>query len=387
MKTMKHFYMILAAALTICSISCKDEAEYPDVILITGTEENNTVSLAVEGPTSMGLTVTATDLVPTDTRVTLKINPELVAELNRQTGRNYVMLPEGMYRLSSDAVTIRAGQYVSDQTELFITSVDDFEEGANYCVPVSITGSDGAMPILEASRTIFIAIRKTIITQAVNLGKNTYFTVPSFLANPDVQGLSQLTMECRVLANSFHASNPYISSIIGIEEKFLLRFGDVSIARDEIMLAGGEVTVGITKGKYQLAAPDKFVVGRWYHVAAVYTGFAMNLYIDGRLAASTDAAQGIIDMSWDWAGGFHIGYSADGRMLDGYVSEARLWSKALTTSQLQENLCAVDPTSDGLIAYWRFNSAEDRNVLDLTGHGHTAVANRNITWAQGVRCP
>ncbi|MDR1680766.1 MAG: DUF1735 and LamG domain-containing protein [Prevotellaceae bacterium] len=387
MKKMKHFYMILTAALIVCSISCKGEAEYPDVLLITGTEDNNTVSLALDGPTSMGITVTATDLVSADTRVTLKVNPELVAELNRRTGRSYTAPPEGSYQLANNAVTIHAGQYVSDQTELFITSVDDFEEGANYCIPVSITGTDGTMPVLEASRTIFVTIRKILITQAVNLRKNTYFTVPSFIDNPDVAEMTQLTMECRVLANTFHGSNPYISSIIGIEEKFLLRFGDISIDRDQLQLAGGEVTVGITKSKYQLAAPDKFAAGRWYHVACVYTGFVMNLYIDGRLAATTDATQGYIDMSWDYAGGFHIGYSADGRMLDGYISEARVWNKALTASQLQDNLCAVDPTAEGLVAYWRFDSAEGRDVLDLTGHGHTAVANRDITWITGVRCP
>ena len=381
---MKSYSILLSVFLLACTMGCKGETEYPDVILMTGTEDVNTVSFAIEGPTSMGLTVTATDVVPTDTRVTLNVAPELVAALNRQTGKNFVMPPDGCYSLSSNTVVIHAGQHISEQTEFRITSTDEFEEGANYCVPVSITGTDGSMPVLEPSRTVFVLIRKTIITQAVNLGKNTYFTVPSFLANPDVSALPELTLECRVLANSFHSANPYISSIIGIEEKFLLRFGDVSIARDEVMLAGGEVTGA---GKYQLAAPDKFTPGRWYHVAAVYNGSAMMLYIDGRIAASTEAAKGVIDMSWDWAGGFHIGYSADGRMLDGYISEARVWSKALTASQLQENLCYVNPTSEGLVAYWRFNGSEGGDVPDLTGHGHTAVASRAITWVAGVRCP
>jgi hypothetical protein len=381
---MKNIISIFCLVLLFFTYSCKDTAEFPDVIYITGTEETNTVSFAIEGPSSMGLTVTASDIVSADTKVNLKIRPELIAGLNAKTSKNYVIPPDGSYNLSADNVIIRAGKHISEQIVFNITATDGFEEGSNYCIPVSISGTDGSMPVLEPSRTIYILIRKTIITKAVNLRKSTYFTVPSFLLNPDVSALPGLTMECRVLANTFHGSNPFISSIIGIEEKFLLRFGDVSIAKDQIMLAGGEVTGA---GKYQLAAPETFSAGKWYHVAAVYTGSAMILYVDGRMVASTEAAKGVIDFSYDWAGGFHIGYSADGRKLDGYVSEARIWSKALTASQLQENLCYVDPTSDGLVAYWRFNDSDGRNVTDLTGHGYTAVASENITWIEGIKCP
>jgi hypothetical protein len=381
---MKYLLPICCAVVLFFTNSCKEADEFQDIIYFTGTEESNTVSFAIDGPSSMGLSVTASDLVSIDTKINLQIRSELIENLNRQTGKNYVIPPTGSYNLSADNVVLQAGKHVSEQVVLHITATDGFEEGANYCIPISIIGTDGNMSVLEPSRTVYVVIRKTIITQAVNLRKSTYFTVPSFLLNPEMSAFPEVTLECRVLANSFHGSNPYISSIIGIEEKFLLRFGDVSIARDEIMLAGGDVTGA---GHYQLAAADKFVTGKWYHVAAVYTGSEMILYIDGRKAASTEAAKGVVDFSYDWAGGFHIGYSADGRKLDGYVSEARVWSKALTAGQLQENLCYVNPAAEGLVAYWRFNDSDGRNVPDLTGHGHTAVASENITWITGVRCP
>jgi hypothetical protein len=380
---MKYLLPICCTVALFFTNSCKEADEFRDIIYFTGTEETNTVNFVIEGPSSIGLSVTASDIVPADVNVQLQIQPELIVQLNQQTGKNFVIPPNGSYNLSSNNVILQAGKHVSEQTLLNITSTDAFEEGANYCVPVSIIGSDGTMSLLESS-TVFFLIRKSLITQAVNLRKSTYFTVPSFLLNPEMSALPEVTLECRVLANSFHSSNPYISSIIGIEEKFLIRFGDVSIARDEIMLAGGEVTGA---GKYQLAATDKFVTGKWYHVAAVYDGWEMILYADGRKIASTSAVKGVIDFSYDWMGGFHIGYSADGRKLDGYISEARVWSKALTASQLQENLCYVNPAAEGLVAYWRFNDSDGRNVTDLTGNGHTAVANENITWVQGVRCP
>lgn len=368
---------------------CKKAADYHDVVFFTGTEESSITRFALESPSSMALTITSTEKVTSDVVVDLQIKSELVESLNETTGKNYKMLPAGSYSLSSNSVSISAGKHVSDQVMLNILSTDDFEEGVNYCVPVSILSvKGGGLSILEPQKTIFVAINKTIITQAVDLKGSNYFTVPSFIKNADLAALSEITMECRVYVNSFQASNPYISSIIGIEEKFLLRFGDVSIEKDQLQLAGGEVTLPDgSKGKYQLATNEQFSVGKWYHIAAVYNGSTMSLFVDGKQATYTQASKGVVDFSWDYMGGFHIGFSERGRFLNGYVSEARVWGKALNSAQLQENLCYVDPTSDGLVAYWRFNGDEEGRVTDLTGHGHTAVANSGITYVQGVRCP
>ncbi len=63
------------------------------------------------------------------------------------------MLPAGSYRLSDDAVTIAEGTNVSTPSSFEIVSMDDFDEGAHYCVPLKITGTSNGMGVLEASRT------------------------------------------------------------------------------------------------------------------------------------------------------------------------------------------------------------------------------------------
>jgi hypothetical protein len=51
-------------------------------------------------------------------------------------------------------------------------------------------------------------------------------------------------------------------------------------------------------------------------------------------------------------------------------------------------MCYVDPTSDGLIAYWRFNGADaNGNVPDLTGHGFDAQAQGTMQYVEGIKCP
>ena len=87
--------------------------------------------------------------------------------------------------------------------------------------------------------------------------------------------------------------------------------------------------------------------------------------------------------------GFHIGRSETGRYFNAYVSEARVWRRALSQVELKNNLCYVDPTSEGLIAYWRLDTSDDgRTVKDLSGNGYDAVSSKgSITWVENIKCP
>lgn len=50
-------------------------------------------------------------------------------------------------------------------------------------------------------------------------------------------------------------------------------------------------------------------------------------------------------------------------------------------------MCYVDPTTPGLVAYWRFNGADDKKVTDLTGNGYDAMAAYTLKFMDHVRCP
>ena len=73
----------------------------------------------------------------------------------------------------------------------------------------------------------------------------------------------------------------------------------------------------------------------------------------------------------------------------GCLSECRVWNVARSQAQIASGVCYVDPTSEGLLAYWRFDGQlqNDGTVLDETGHGHNAVPSGNINWLENQRCP
>jgi hypothetical protein len=62
---------------------------------------------------------------------------------------------------------------------------------------------------------------------------------------------------------------------------------------------------------------------------------------------------------------------------------------ARTLDQIDNGICYVDPKSEGLIAYWRFNGEiqDDGTVLDETGHGYNATPFGTVTYVDKQKCP
>jgi len=380
MKT-KYSLVIIIAAVFISG--CQKSLPYSDVIFFTGTETTPETKFTLDEPASIGISVTSSAKMEKNISVSIEIEPGMIAAYNDLTGNSYEFLPAGSYELSSNRVVIENGSYVSESAWFSVISLDQFAEGVIYCVPITITDVDHDIDVLEASQTKYLIINKTIITQAVNLNNSTYFAV-DFESDLTLSYVPALTFECRVYMDGFQTSNPYISTVMGIEESFLLRFGDVSVANNQLQLAGGL----ISGKKYPVTSKTFFSTGRWYHIAAVYNGSTISLYVDGVLDSYTDAQSGGADLTYNYNGNFYFGYSAGGRRLRGYISEARVWTRALTAAELQSNLCYVNPDSNGLLGYWRFDTIDENgNLPDLTGNGFDAVPNNEVTWVGGVRCP
>lgn len=381
-KNIKYINLIIATCLMFF-VSCTEAEKFQDALFFTGTEITPTSIYAVDAQSvpDIGVTVSASCKVKNAVKIHVKPAPDLLESYNEEYGKNYKLLPEGSYELSSEKVTIKAKENVSNPVKLAILSMDNFEEGVTYCLPISISNVEGNLPVLESSRTIYMVLNQTIITKAASLSggwSGLYFTVP-FVDNDALKGVPQLSMETRLYVNKFQARNPYISTVMGIEENFLLRFGDVNIKPNQIQLAGGG---------FQVTGSTQFQTHKWYHVAVVYDGAEIKLYVNGKLDGSIAAPRGPIDLTDQWSGGFHVGMSCGGRTLDGVISEVRVWKRALTAQEVANNMCFVDNTYyDDLIAYWRFNEGQEVDkIKDWSGHGWD-LNNTVNQWVEGVRCP
>ncbi|MFT3978894.1 MAG: PKD domain-containing protein [Ferruginibacter sp.] len=192
---------------------------------------------------------------------------------------------------------------------------------------------------------------------------------------------SALSFEGWIKPAAFKSASPYISSIIGTETSdanaALLRLGDASVANNKL-----QFVLSIGGSQKKLAAVSTLSTNTWYHVAATYDGATMKLYINGVLDASVAqtgavTANGVfyISRSWD-----------DSRCFNGWMDEMRVWKKALTATEIQNNKCSTSPSSTSLEGYWRFNDGSGTSAQDTTGHNYTGSLTNmdNSNWRTDV---
>lgn len=381
------YLLSIATFIVFLFSSCQEAVEHKDVILFTGTESSPVIKFTVEGPSSVALTVMATDKVAEDTQVGLAVANDLLELYNEEKSRSYTTLPTDNYELESTATVIKAGTNVSESVRLNIKSLNGLEESKIYCVPITITNVSTGMTVLESSRTVYIVLNRPIISRAMNLGGGCAFNVPKFQTDERVSSMLAITMEARVHSNAWATVNPYISTVMGVEENYLLRFGDISLNRGDLLQMG---PAKIGNKKYFVTGKEAYSIGKWYHVASVYDGSSVAIYVDGKLDVKFTVNPATVNLNDTYCDGFWIGKSEKGRTFKGSISEVRVWNRALTASEIQDNACVVDPKSKGLLAYWHFNAVQEDGVTvrDETGNGFDAIGNNNkFTWVENVQCP
>lgn len=366
-----NFY-ILFLLFTLVFSGCKNADSFVDVVYFTGTESSPVVRYSVEQPTNIGLSVTASCKVKTPVNVKFSTAPDLVDVYNKKEGTAYKLLPENCYKFEANNFTIESGQHMSSSIALSILNLEEFENETTYLLPVSLVQAEG-LDILTSSQIMYIVISRPIITRAPQIDGR-FFQVP-FANDPSLSSLTSLTLETRVKVDNFANYSPYISTVFGIEGHFLLRFGDVTIKPNQIQVAGAGL---------ETTAPTLFDTGKWYHIAAVYDSKTVKIYINGKLDVSKAAAGNPINLGDPR--NFYIGRSENGRPIYGAISEARVWKKALTQKEIVNNMCSVDPMSEGLIAYWRMNEGPNADLKDWTGHGWD-LGMTTASWITDVRCP
>ncbi|MGN0213521.1 MAG: DUF1735 and LamG domain-containing protein [Muribaculaceae bacterium] len=401
---MKKYILLLATAFTLGLSSCDNGPEYGDALFMTGTLSSPKVKFLLEGESSTAVTVSSTAKAEEDITVNLVEAPELLEEYNKQYGYNCIMPPTGSYHLEGDHVVISKGKAISSGLEITADGTL-LEEGVSYCLPIKIqSSSNSSLKVLEASRTVFVHFTKVIRIKAAYLARNNAFTIYGFAGDDSpVKALQQMTLEMKVMPISFPStpnSANGISSLCGCEENFLFRFGDgAGQPTNRLELSKGSIGIAEhpdKKDHYGAWSEDGFDTGKWHHFAAVYDGQYLRVYLDGEQIQFVETKNGgTINLScaYDghtWNDTFAIGRSVGfQRMFDGCVSECRVWDVARTTAELNDGICYVDPTTPGLVAYWRFNGElqDDGTVRDETGHGYNATPYRAIQWMENQMCP
>lgn len=346
---------------------------------------NGEISAFLEESSPVTFTIASSKKVDKDVKVNFEVvrdSSEALAAFNRANGTNYWLMPEDNYDFEDEVATIKAGSAVSEPITVNV-DIEGFKNGVVYCIPLKITGSDAGMGPVPGVEYAFVTVRGYVYASAASLPGGSYFSMPNTVNAPAL-ALEVCTLEIRVKVNKWASSNPFISSVMGVEENFLMRFGDISCDPNQLQLAGQGVSI---------TSKAHFETGKWYHVAIVGDGIKQNckMYINGELDSEQPMGAKGINLGQVYNSIFAIGMSEKGRYLNGYVSEARVWGRALSQTELINGQCSIaDPKKEAaenkLLAYWKLD-AENKGK-DLTGNGYDGQPSGSVSYtAADIRCP
>jgi len=138
---------------------------------------------------------------------------------------------------------------------------------------------------------------------------------------------------------------------------------------------------GITNFK-AVTATNAVVLNQWQHVAGVWNGSDLKIYINGVLANTTTGVTGASFKS-QLNNPIQLGKNLSNEKFVGNIDEVRMWSRALSVDELLNNInCELPAAQSGLIAYYKFNQGIDNatnagltTLLDSSGNNYNGTLN------------
>lgn len=122
----------------------------------------------------------------------------------------------------------------------------------------------------------------------------------------------------------------------------------------------------------------------WTHLAGVWDGSALRVYINGVLNGTTTSVTGQFNNSTHPV---RVGASLTSEAFTGSIDEVRIWSTARTQTELQTymNNC-LQASWAGLIASYSFEEGSGTSVADRSGNGHDGSLVSSPSWTTGIGC-
>ena len=376
MKTYKYCLAILALAATVVSgcknIDIDDEHHYDNKLYVSSTPVTDDLLIKDKVSTasrqiSYRLAAPATK----DIEISFDAVPSMTAAYNLVYHDNAEALAPEFYNIPVKTAKIKAGDISSDNITIEFKNTNMLNKKKRYVLPVKILSATN-IDVLESANTAFFVFKGAALINVVANITKMYFPI-NWSSSVDVSNLSTVTVEALVKSPDWYDGRENaLSTVFGIEGHFLVRIGDADRSRDQLQAAfpGGNFP-----GPNEV---DGLPVNEWVHIALVYdvtTGERI-YYKDGVKVYKDNAASEYINLKNPSNGNkCYIGKAwDDSRWLPGEISELRVWNVQRTADEIAGNPYEVDPESDGLIAYWKFNEGAGNTIHDHTGHGNDITA-------------
>lgn len=369
--------LIMAAFAVVAFVGCKDEDpnsnSFDNKLYI---EAESKVSTLLIKPNSKDETkvITAGIAKPASQQIDIVYKVDTLTMIDTYNKAYYdtaIALPEANYELTEGKASIPAGAVKSTDVSITFKGIATLDRKVVYVLPVTIVSATN-IELLESARTTYFLFKGGSIINVVGDINENYLSCKWPSVAP-LSGLTKVTMEAMLYCNAY---DKMISTFMGIEGHYLIRFSDSGYAPDQVQISAGS---NFPSASVSPRLPAK----RWFHFAMTHdfaTGAAA-IYIDGQVAWSgTGSKPGTRTLA---SSSFFIGKSYDdSRFFNGMIAECRIWNIVRTQEEIAGNFYEVDPASPGLVAYWKFDDGAGQQVKDHTANANHMDANKAVKWVK-----
>lgn len=364
-----------ALLLTGCNDAEYDTLSNQAYILQTNTNANSSLKLTVDAEVATTtLNVRLSDVANVESRYRLVYDTAVVNEYNRLNETPYASLPQESFSLSSEETTIEAGTSVSTPITLTVPPYSEAlkASGKKYAIGFRLENTSGNASVLPSGSKIVYILDQVVIQPVVVLDQSHYVSQNLVKNYPLTEWTVEMNINKHVLYTEVGRGNNQAIFGAGPDEIYI-RFGDAPIEGNRLQIK--------TQGT-QMNSLALFNEHTWYHLAFVCTGTKLYLYVNGQLDNSMDLpgkttnvnSINICSPSTYWLG-------------NAMYSEVRFWQRARSQAEIANNMYACDPTTPGLITYYKMNEGEGYSFRDASGNGNNAETNGQAVpeWIQDVR--
>lgn len=378
------FLMLVAASFMACSDSDKDvdnQLYYSNSNSYAPSHLSEVLFKSTAKTDSRILKVSMPKPENRDINIEYVVDESLVGQFNKAYYEDAIILTKEHYDIPEAKDIIVASTVESIGKTINFKLLGELDTEKVYVLPVCIQSQD--LGILDSSRVQYFVFKGAALINVVpSMVKNYFYSQNAFPKGEVLENLQNaITMECLVNANSFlNEGKSFISTVMGIEGHFLLRFGDAGFPQGQLQVATSAGNAPDANDAFQI--PTK----QWVHLAVTYSkpGNAIKVYINGDLQSSTIKNIASINLNRTGIDGFQIGRSyEDSRYFDGLMSEIRIWNIERTQDEIKNNFYGVDPETSGLVAYWKGDEGEGTLLHDYAnGNNLQSPAKDGVTWVK-----
>lgn len=186
-----------------------------------------------------------------------------------------------------------------------------------------------------------------------------------------------LTVEAWIYPTAF-TTNFYEGSIVAKDaitnQGYVLRCGGSGIL---------SFVIGVTGNVWvdAYSASNVLSLNKWQHVAGVYNGTTLKLYVNGQQVQSVNENRSILsDNSLHLGIGHSFTAWAPARNFTGNIDEVRIWNVAKSQSALLTDMFKHVSSGTGLTASYQMSDGSGSTLTDNSGNGNNATLSAGTSW-------